>query len=312
MGEQPQESVSGAGQPHEPRLGPERARPGADGDGLARDEPDVLLDVPRVSVDSIRLSVDGLDADLSLRARVAGLVEIDAGARVRLEGVDLDITGAQAQALLKVRLEKLVTILDRALTTIDHNPQVIDAPGRANGAERRPAVQAGPTGQPGPQARDPRGEHPGHPASGARPRPADRPVGATSVGQVADRRGGSPTGRGAGPEGQAVGRTADRPGDAPEPGIGPPGGATDELGQQVGAIGAVADRAPGGAGAGQDGPPARDRAAQEPETGTATSSGPEPSAARQLAEQTGESILHAGRSVWDAIQSGLAQRRQDG
>jgi hypothetical protein len=31
-----------------------------------------------------------------------------------------------------------------------------------------------------------------------------------------------------------------------------------------------------------------------------------------LAEQTGESILQAGRSVWDAIQSGLAQRRQDG
>ncbi|MBM0225641.1 hypothetical protein [Micromonospora sp. ATA51] len=90
-------------------------------------EPDVLLDVPEVSVDSIRLAVDGLDADLSLRARLANLLQLDAGVRVHLEGVELDITGVHAEALLKVRLEKLLTILDRALTTIDRNPQIIEA-----------------------------------------------------------------------------------------------------------------------------------------------------------------------------------------
>lgn len=40
-------------------------------------DPDVLLDIPKVSVDSIRLAVDGLDADLSLRARVANLLQVD-------------------------------------------------------------------------------------------------------------------------------------------------------------------------------------------------------------------------------------------
>src|SRR5512139_3819091 len=99
--------------------------------GEAGAEPDVLLDIPEVSVDSIRLAVDGLDADLSLRARLANLLQIDAGVRVHLQGVELDVTGVSAEALFKVRLEKLVAILDRALTTIDQNPQVIDALARA-------------------------------------------------------------------------------------------------------------------------------------------------------------------------------------
>ncbi|MGC1215233.1 MAG: hypothetical protein WA890_28730, partial [Micromonospora sp.] len=90
-------------------------------------EPDVLLDIPEVTVDQIRLAVDGLDADLSLRARLANLLQIDAGVRVHLEGVELDVTGVSAEALLKVRLEKLAEILGRALATIDRNPQVIDA-----------------------------------------------------------------------------------------------------------------------------------------------------------------------------------------
>ncbi|MEU4816620.1 hypothetical protein [Micromonospora aurantiaca] len=96
-------------------------------------EPDVLLDVPELTVDEIRLAVDGLDADLSLRARLANLLQLDAGVRVHLEGVELDITGVSAEALLKVRLEKLVQILDRALTTIDRNPQLIDALARSAG-----------------------------------------------------------------------------------------------------------------------------------------------------------------------------------
>ncbi|WP_233585382.1 hypothetical protein, partial [Micromonospora sp. BL1] len=99
----------------------------------AEPEPDVLLDVPELTVDEIRLTVDGLDADLSLRARLANLLQLDAGVRVHLEGVELDITGVRAEALLKVRLEKLVQILDRALTTIDRNPQLIDALARSAG-----------------------------------------------------------------------------------------------------------------------------------------------------------------------------------
>ncbi|MGW3810656.1 hypothetical protein [Micromonospora sp. NPDC005113] len=101
----------------------------ADGGG----DPDVLLDIPKVSVDSIRLAVDGLDADLSLRARLANLLQLDAGVRVHLQGVELDINGVHAEAQLRVRLEQLVAILGRALDTIDNNPQIIDAISRTAG-----------------------------------------------------------------------------------------------------------------------------------------------------------------------------------
>jgi hypothetical protein len=39
----------------------------------------------------------------------------------------LDIKGVEAEAMLKVRLENLYDILDRALTTIDRNPQILEA-----------------------------------------------------------------------------------------------------------------------------------------------------------------------------------------
>ncbi|MFG3702573.1 hypothetical protein ACGF5C_32585 [Micromonospora sp. NPDC047620] len=294
-------------------------------------EPDVLLDVPKVSVDSIRLAVDGLDADLSLRARLANLLQIDAGVRVHMQGVELDITGVHAEAQLTVRLEKLADILDRALSTIDRNPQIIDALSRTATASiddvNRATQQVANLGG--------------------------------QVAGSATQLGGQATGSAQQPGGQSR-ASAERPGGQVSGSGERPGGATDDLGQQVGAIGAVADRSlrepgtqgqgggpgagratPGGglAGAGEQGQRAGEQAGGEagpsaqarPEQG-----GPEqvrrgqggpgrgpreqpdeaggdgtPSAT-QLAEQAGETLRQAGRSVWEAIQSGMAQRRQQG
>ncbi|WP_233565125.1 hypothetical protein [Micromonospora musae] len=90
-------------------------------------EPDVLLDVPELRVGELRLAVDALDADLSLRARLANLIVLDAGVRVRLEAVELDVKDVLAEVLLKVRLERLAEILERALDTLDRNPQLVEA-----------------------------------------------------------------------------------------------------------------------------------------------------------------------------------------
>ena len=50
-----------------------------------------------------------------------------AGVHVHCGKVELDIKGVDAEAMLKVRLENLYDILDRALTTIDRNPQILEA-----------------------------------------------------------------------------------------------------------------------------------------------------------------------------------------
>src|SRR5215208_6709472 len=88
--------------------------------------PDVLLDVPVVKVDSIDFELNDLRARVSLLAKVGDFVELAVGVDAYLGRVKLGIYGIEAQALLKVRLDNVAAILDRVLTTIDRNPQIIE------------------------------------------------------------------------------------------------------------------------------------------------------------------------------------------
>ena len=86
---------------------------------------DVVLDVPNVSIEEIVLQVDGVRAHVSLDARVAKLVQLSVGADVGIERVHLGIRGVQAEAHLRVDLDNVATIVDRVLTTIDRNPEIV-------------------------------------------------------------------------------------------------------------------------------------------------------------------------------------------
>lgn len=88
-------------------------------------EYDIVVEVPELCVETLTLNVADLDAHLSLNARVANLVRVQAGADVAIARVDLGIRGIEAEALLLVDLDNVVYIVDRALTFIDNNPEVI-------------------------------------------------------------------------------------------------------------------------------------------------------------------------------------------
>jgi hypothetical protein len=90
-------------------------------------EPDVLLDVPVLKVEEITLTVEGLRAHVAVLAELADLVKLSVGADVALDKVELTIKGVEAQALLKVRLEQVRAILDKALTTIGENPEILQS-----------------------------------------------------------------------------------------------------------------------------------------------------------------------------------------
>jgi hypothetical protein len=92
----------------------------------ANAEPDVYLSVPELEVEEIKLDVEDLQAHLALEARLANLLQLRAGVHVTVEKVQLEIKGVAARALLKVRLENVYAILDRALSTIDRNPQILE------------------------------------------------------------------------------------------------------------------------------------------------------------------------------------------
>ncbi|MCW3813608.1 hypothetical protein ONA91_03940 [Micromonospora sp. DR5-3] len=195
--------------------------------------------------------------------------------------MELDVTGVSAEALLKVRLERLVRILDRALATIDGNPQLIDAlartvgagmadvnraAGQLTGREGAPGVDEGGqrTGTVGVEARRTSRERvakpaPPPPAAGTRhPEPPIGPGGQQPPGPSAEAV--WPEAAGAPPSGER--------GDQPSRAAGP---------EQQGSGGG-----PGGRPAG-------------------------PFGAAHLAGQAGETLRQAGRSVWEAIQGGMGQ-----
>ncbi|WP_246212287.1 hypothetical protein [Streptomyces abyssomicinicus] len=88
--------------------------------------PDVFLDVPQLKVDEIDLDVENLRARVSLQAEVLDLLKLNVGADVALGQVHLGISGVEAQAQLKVRLDNVALIINRVLTTLDRNPRIIE------------------------------------------------------------------------------------------------------------------------------------------------------------------------------------------
>src|SRR4051794_30665875 len=90
------------------------------------DEPDVYVYVPKVRVGELFIDVERLEAHLALRTQVANLVNLVAGVHVAVDTVKVDLKDVEAEAELKVRLENTYNILDRTLTTLDENPQVVE------------------------------------------------------------------------------------------------------------------------------------------------------------------------------------------
>ena len=89
------------------------------------EEPDVLLDVSELEVERISLEVEGLRAHVSVLAELASLLSLSVGVDARLDRVKLEIEGVEAQVLLKVRLEHVRAILEKALDTIGEHPEIL-------------------------------------------------------------------------------------------------------------------------------------------------------------------------------------------
>jgi hypothetical protein len=93
--------------------------------------PDVLLDVPELKVDSIHFELDDLDAHVALKANVLNLVKLNVGVSVHLTRVKLDVKGVEAQVVLKARLDHVTAIVDRLMTSLDRNPELVKGLSRA-------------------------------------------------------------------------------------------------------------------------------------------------------------------------------------
>src|ERR671911_1935910 len=93
--------------------------------------PDVLFDVPELKVDLIHFELDDLDAHVALKARVLNLIKLNVGVDVHLSRVKLDIKGVEAELVLKARLDHVAAIVDRLMTSLDRNPELVKGLSRA-------------------------------------------------------------------------------------------------------------------------------------------------------------------------------------
>ena len=67
-------------------------------------------------MDLIHFELDDLDAHMALKAKVLNLVKLNVGIDVHLSRVKLDITGVEAELVLKARLDHVTAIVDRLMT----------------------------------------------------------------------------------------------------------------------------------------------------------------------------------------------------
>jgi 2-oxoacid dehydrogenase-like protein with E3 subunit-binding domain len=93
--------------------------------------PDVLVDVPELKLDLLHFELDDLDAHVALKARVLNLIKLNIGVDVQLSRVKLDIKGVHAEVVLKARLDHVTAIVDRLMTTLDRNPELVDGLSKA-------------------------------------------------------------------------------------------------------------------------------------------------------------------------------------
>lgn len=131
----PQEPARrGAGQPEEE----EETFSGPAEDEGPREDTDVFLDVPKLDIEELNLEVDNLRAVVSAKAELADFLNINIGVDAYLENVKLEVKGVEAQAQLKVNLERILGSIDKALAAIDKNPQLLDPSRRKKGGPGDP------------------------------------------------------------------------------------------------------------------------------------------------------------------------------
>lgn len=89
--------------------------------------PDVTLDVPSLNIEELNMRVENLRARISLQAELAETVRINVGVDAYFDGVDLELKGLEARALLEAHLDNVRDILGRTLETLDDNPQIVES-----------------------------------------------------------------------------------------------------------------------------------------------------------------------------------------
>jgi hypothetical protein len=254
--------------------------------------PDVLLDVPELKVDLIHFELDDLDAHVALKARVLDLIKLNVGVDLHLSRVKLDVKGVHAEVVLKARLDHVAAIVDRLMTTLDRNPELVDGLSRA----------VSEVGQGAGQAVDQTGD-------------AAKEIGAGAESALQDVGGGA--GQAVGDVGQGAGEAVGDVGQGAGQAVGNLDQVVGGVGQTLGQTGQAAGQAVGGAGqalggAGQAAGQAGQAAGGAAQGGQANGGPPEGGSTGGVAKQVAKTVVRElGHAASDeARELGMAATRK--
>lgn len=108
--------------------------------------PDVRLDVSQLTLEQVRIVIERLRARVNLDARLGSLLTLTAGVDASADTITVEIGRADARLELTVCLGTVEQIIDRTLTTIDRNPQILsDLLSRVTGLLSQTVNQLGQT-----------------------------------------------------------------------------------------------------------------------------------------------------------------------
>jgi hypothetical protein len=88
-------------------------------------DPDVFIDIPKLEIDKLDLYVENLDAKVTVAANVGNLVGLNVGVDASVRQINVSLSGVRAQLRVEARLQKIVDIIARTLTSLDKNPQLL-------------------------------------------------------------------------------------------------------------------------------------------------------------------------------------------
>ncbi|RFA25780.1 hypothetical protein CAI21_18630 [Alkalilimnicola ehrlichii] len=87
-------------------------------------KPDVLIDVSKLKVNGLKLGVDSLKAQLSLKVRLAQLLDVHVGLDAHIDKVELELDEVDGEIELRASLARLQHIIDTAFSSILEDPDV--------------------------------------------------------------------------------------------------------------------------------------------------------------------------------------------
>jgi e3 binding domain len=270
--------------------------------------PDVLLDVPELKIDSIHFELDDLDAHVALKARVLSLVKLTAGLDVHLSRVKLDIKGVEAELVLKARLDHVTAIVDRLMTSLDRNPELVKGLSRA----------VSEVGQGAGEAVDKTGDAAKDIGKGAQSALKDVGKGAGgAVGDIGEGAGhavgdvGQGAGQAVGDVGQGAGQAVGDVGQGAGQAVGDvgqgAGQAVGNLDQVVGGVGQTVGQAGQALGGAAQGGPQQGQSDGQPDGGPPSAGGPG-GTTKELAKTVARELGHAASE--EARDLGLAATRK--